>query len=97
MPDSLILVWGHLVHFVKFPMIRFSKGYCSPSFHSIYTKFYCKYVGHEGIQSVTVFGDLPKFKKKLWHFNFFNTAPYGAGNYKTLLPLQFSSDLGQTL
>ena len=22
----------------------------------------CKYVGHEGIQVVTVFGDLPKFK-----------------------------------
>ena len=60
MSDFLILVWGHSVHFAKFPMLRFSKGYCSPSFHSISTKFYCKYVGHEGIQPVTVFADLPK-------------------------------------
>ncbi len=60
MPDSLSLVWGHSVHFAKFPLLRFSKGYCSPSFHSISTKFYCKYVGHEGIQGVAVFGDVPK-------------------------------------
>ena len=46
----------------KFPMLRFPKGYYSPSFHLISTKFYCKYVGHDGIQSVTAFGDLPKFK-----------------------------------
>ena len=31
------------------------------SSNSISTKFYCKYVGHEGIQAVTVFGDLSKF------------------------------------
>ena len=29
MSDSLISVWGHSVHFSKFPMLRFSKGYCS--------------------------------------------------------------------
>ena len=45
MPDSLSLVWGHSVHFAKFPMLRFSKGYCSHSFYSISTKFYCKYLG----------------------------------------------------
>ncbi len=61
-PNSLSLVWGHSVHFAKFPMLRFSKGYCSPSFRSNWTKFYYKHVGHMGIQSVTVFGDLPKFK-----------------------------------
>ncbi len=27
-------VWGH-VHFAKFPMLRFSKGYCSHTFHPI--------------------------------------------------------------
>ncbi len=32
--------WGHSVHFAKFSMLRFSKGYCSPSFRSISTKFY---------------------------------------------------------
>ncbi len=52
MPDSLSLVWGHLVHFAKFPMLRFSKGYCSQFSSS--TKFYCKYVGHERIQAATV-------------------------------------------
>ena len=62
MADSLSLVWGRSVHFAKFPMLRFLKGYCSPSFHSISTKQYCKYVGHEGIQAVTLFGDLLKFK-----------------------------------
>ena len=62
MPDSLSLVWRHSVHFAKFPMLRFLKGYCSPRFQSISTKFYCKYVGHKGTQAVTVFGGLPKFK-----------------------------------
>ncbi len=34
--------------------------------------------------------------KNLWHFEFFmTTRPYGAGNFKTVLLLQFSSDLGQ--
>ncbi len=63
MPNSLSLVWGHSVHFAKFPMLRFSKGYCSPSFRSISTRFYYKHVGHKGIQAVTVFGDLPKINK----------------------------------
>ncbi len=62
MPNSVSMVWGHSVHFAKFEMLRFSKGYCSPSFHSISTKFYCKHVGQKRIQAVTVFDDLPKFK-----------------------------------
>ncbi len=94
MPDSWSLVWGHSMHFAKFPRLRFSKGYCSPSFHSISTKFYCNYVGHEGIQGVTVFGDLPKFKKNMALWNFVNTEPYRAGNFKRLL-LQILSDMGQ--
>ena len=48
MSDSLILVWVCSVHFAKFPMLRFSRGYCSHSFYSISTKLYCKYVGDEG-------------------------------------------------
>ncbi len=27
MSDCLSSVWGHLVHFAKFPKLRFSKGY----------------------------------------------------------------------
>ena len=69
MPDSLHLVWGHSVHFARFPMLRFSKCYSSPSFHSTSTKFYCKYVGHKGFQSVTFFGNLPKFKNFMVHWN----------------------------
>ncbi len=43
---------------------KISKRYSSLSFHSISTKFYCKYVGQEGmgIQGVTVFANLSKFK-----------------------------------
>ncbi len=32
MSDPMSLVWGHSLHFVKFPMLTFSKGYCSHSF-----------------------------------------------------------------
>ncbi len=33
----------------------------------------------------------------LWHFEFFvNSEPYGAGNFKTLFPLWFSSNFSQT-
>ncbi len=36
--------------------------------------------------------------KLLWHFDFFvNTGPYGSGNFKMLLLLQFWSHLSQTL
>ena len=97
MPDSLSLFWGHSVDLAKFLMLRFSKGYCSPSFHSISAKFYCKYVGHDGIQAVTVFGDVPKLKKNHPTLKFFLTQPYGAGNFKTLLLVQFSSNQSQTL
>ncbi len=102
MPETLSLVWGHSVHFAKFPMLRFSKGYCSPSFQSISTKFYRKYVGHEGIQAVTLFwrkfAKICENLKFLWHFVIFvNTGQYGSGIFKTLLIVQFSSNLGQTL
>ena len=37
-------VLGHSVHFVKFLMLRISKGCCYPSFHPISTKRYKKNV-----------------------------------------------------
>ena len=45
MPDSLILVWGHLVHFAKFLIPQFSKhySYSFNSFHQISTKLHTKY------------------------------------------------------
>ena len=85
MPDSFILVWGHSVHSAKFPMLRSSKGYYS-GFHSISTKFYCKYVGCEGIQSLAAFEICQNLKNFMALWNCFNTEPYGAGNYKKNTP-----------
>ena len=43
MPDSFSLVWGHSVHFAKFPILRFSKHYSFNSFHQTSTERYTKY------------------------------------------------------
>ena len=40
---SLSSVWDHLVHFEKFLMLRFSKGYRAHIFHPISTKLCGKY------------------------------------------------------
>ncbi len=53
MSDASSSGWGHSVHFAKSPMLRFSKGYCSDSFHPISTKLYGKYGNHVGIQAIT--------------------------------------------
>ncbi len=50
---------GHSVHFGKFLMLTFSKGYSSHSFHPISAKRYGKYDNQWGIQAVV---DLPNFK-----------------------------------
>ena len=42
MPDSLSLVWGHSVHFAKFPIPQFAKHYLFNSFHQISTKLHKK-------------------------------------------------------
>ena len=39
MPDSLSLVWGHSLHFVKFPIFQFLKLGSSPYFHPIHPNF----------------------------------------------------------
>ena len=60
MPDSLSLVWGHLVHFAKFPSLQFLKLCSSPNFRPIHPNFI------QGIiitQAVTFYGDLPKIAK----------------------------------
>ena len=67
------------MNFAKFPMLRFAKGYCAPSFHSASTKFYCKYVVHEGIDAVSVFG------VKI----FVNMGPYGSKKSKISPPPVF--------
>ena len=96
---SWSLVWGHSVHFAKFSIPRFSK-HCSSfnRFYYISTKFHTKYHNQWLIYAITFYGDLFLTLKILWHFEFFlNTGPYGAGNFKTLLLPQFSSDVSQTL
>ncbi len=62
MSDSLRSVWGHSVHFAKFQMLRFLKGYCSHSFHPVLTKLYERYISHGEIQAITFSGNMPNFK-----------------------------------
>ncbi len=47
-------VWGHSVHFAKYPMLKFSKGYCCPSFHPVWTKLYWKHGNPGRIQAITI-------------------------------------------
>ncbi len=71
MPDSLSLVWGHSVHFAKFPILRFSKRYLSNNFRRIPSSLYENIAYHEGMQAITLLGNLPRFTKlmALWNFN----------------------------
>ncbi len=48
MPDSLGLVWGHSVHFLKFLILRVSKRYSFNSVHQNSTKLLAKYY-NEGL------------------------------------------------
>ena len=98
-PDSLSLVWGHLVHFAKFQIPWFSKHYSFSSFHHILTKLHTKYHNLGLIQTITFFGNLPKIKNSmpLWWFFFSTQDHMGPDIFKTLLLLQFSSDASQTL
>ncbi len=54
MPNSLGLVWGHSVHFAKFPILRFSKHYSFNSFHQISTKLDTRYHNHTGCHFLKV-------------------------------------------
>ena len=65
-PDSLSLVWGHSVHFAKFPILQFLKLCSSPNFHPIHPNFIqCIII----IQGVTFLGDLPKIAKIIAFWN----------------------------
>ncbi len=55
-------------------MLYFQKAILLPQFtFNFNVRFYCEYIGHEGIQVVTVFGDLPKFKNFMALFKFLLT------------------------
>ena len=94
--DSLNLVWGHSVHFAKLPIPWFSRRYSFNSFIRFQPN---------SIQSIIIRDNIGCYflaichkLKILWHFEMFvNTGACGAGNFKTLLILQFSSDVSQTL
>ena len=56
----------------NFPMLRYSKGLCSPSFHSISTKLIViMFVRTECTGRVLLFWRSTKIKKILWHFEIF--------------------------
>ena len=59
-PDSLSLVYGHLVHFAKFSIPRFSKHFSFNSFHQILTKLCTKDHNLGLIQGITFFGQSAK-------------------------------------
>ena len=69
MPDSFSLVWGHSVHFAKFPILQFLKLCSSPNFHLIHPNFI---QGIIIIQAVTFLAICQKLQK-LWHFEIFLT------------------------
>ena len=73
MPDSLSFWFGVIRCTWQISDVKIFKRLLLPGFHSISTKFYCKYVWHEGIQAVTVYGDLPKLKKKYGTLKFLVT------------------------
>ncbi len=58
-------IWGRSVHFAKFPILRFSNGYCFHSFHSISSELYDKCVSNGEYRLFLFFAI---YKKKLWHF-----------------------------
>ena len=100
MPDCLSLVWNYSAHFVKFPILRFSKRYSFNSFHQISTKLHTKYHNRGLVYCSMLLLVLEIYQKLkiLWRFEIFvNTEPYRAENFKTLLLQQFSSDPIQTL
>ncbi len=79
MPDSACLVWGHSMHFEKFPIPRFSKHYSFNSFHQISTKLHTSIIIGVNIGYYFFLAVCQKLKI-LWHFQIFvNTGPYGAG------------------
>ncbi len=87
MLDSLILVWGHSVHFANCPILRFSKQYSFNGFHQISTKLNTKYHNQEIIQTITFLAICQRLKI-LWHFEtFINTGTYGAGNFTNVVAL----------
>ncbi len=96
MPDSLSLVWGHSVHFAKCPILRFSKHYSFNNFHHILPKLHAKNHNQGLIWAITFLAICQKLTI-LWHFETLLTQHHmGLEISKTLLLLQFSSDVSQT-
>ncbi len=71
--DCLSLVWGHSVHFAKFPILQF---FYSSAPLTIFIQTLYKISYHTGCH---FFGDLPKIAKIMALWNFLNTGPYAAG------------------
>ncbi len=64
--DSLNSVWGHLVHFAKYPMLRYS-GLLLPQFLAKFNQTLLKGMIIRGKSGCYFCGDLPNFKSIL-HF-----------------------------
>ncbi len=95
MSDSLRSFWGHAVHAAKFLMWKYSRVLFPHFTFNFNQKFMINMLAM-GECSLSCFWRSVKLKF-LWQFKtFVNTRPYGAGNFKMLLWLCFSSALSQT-
>ncbi len=85
MPDSLSLVWGHLVHFAKFLILQFLKLCFSPNLYPISPKLYTKYILTIKQYILLFFfrGSAENYKNYAI-LKFFNTGPYAPGNFNVL-------------
>ncbi len=69
MPDSLSLVWGHSVHFAKFPILQVLKSAPLPIFIRFIQTLYKVSYSYR----LSLFWRSAKNCKKLWHFEIFLT------------------------
>ena len=87
---SFEFILGHLVHFTKFPVLRYSKGHGSHGFHPFWTKPYRK-CGNQGEYRLLTFLAIRQNLKTLWLFDFLpNTGPYLAEISKRYCPYNFN-------
>ncbi len=72
MPNSLSLVWGHLVHFAKFQFYNFQNS-APPSIFIQFHPNFTQGIINRGQYRILLFGDLPQIKKKYGIFKCFLT------------------------
>ncbi len=73
MPDCLSFIWGHLVHFVKFPILHFSVNSSPLPIFILFIQTLYK------VSQSYRLSQIAKNCKNFGTWNFLNTGPYAAG------------------